>query len=274
MVLTQTSLVSSKTFDSAGPTDAPAIVLIHGSVVTRKMWLPQLRGLSDVFHIIAPDLPGHGTLAEIPFTFATAAQTLADVIRQQAKGRALVAGLSLGGYVAIELAHRSPELVSGLVLSGCSLNFDGFLGSYLKFASWLMQRGWLKLSSKKSEERVRRMFPTALADVAEEQIHAGVYPDALAPSYMQMAHRDFSAALGEYPGPSLILNGERDTSSRKGEARFLAAARQGRVQTIVDAGHACNLDQPEKYNQAVREFAQAIGWDCGNAAKPSIPSAL
>ena len=251
---------AQRAFDSAGPTDAPAIVLTHGSVVTRKMWLPQLRGLSDTFHVIAPDLPGHGALAEMPFTFSTAAQTLVDVIRQEANGRALVAGLSLGGYVAMELARRSPDLVSGLVLSGCSLNFDGFLGSYLKFASWLMGRGWIKLGKEKSEARVRRMFPPALADVAEEQIRAGVYPDALGPSYAEMANKDFSAALAEYSGPSLILNGERDASTRKGEAKFLAAARNGRVQIIADAGHPCNLDQPEKYNQTVREFARSIGW--------------
>lgn len=254
--------VQYKAFDGAGPADAPAILLIHGSVVTRKMWLPQLRGLSDTFHVIAPDLPGHGALAEVPFTFATAAQTLADVIRREANGRALVAGLSLGGYIAIELARRSPELVSGLVLSGCSLNFDGFLGSYLNFASRLIQRGWIKMDREKSEARVRRMFPPALADVAEEQIRAGVYPEALPPSYMEMAHKDFRALLAEYPGPSLILNGARDSSSRKGEEKFVSAARQGRVQTIPDAGHACNLDQPERYNQAVREFARSIGWVC------------
>lgn len=266
MSVLQASIMNSQNFDSSGSTDAVAIVLVHGSVVTRKMWLPQRRGLSDTFHVIAPDLPGHGALADLPFTFSSAAQTLADVIRQETHGRALVAGLSLGGYVAMELARRSPELVAGLVLSGCSLNFEGILGSYLKFAATLMQRGWIKLSRQKSEARVRRMFPPTLTDVAEEQIRAGVYPAALGPSYLEMAHKDFSAVLAEYPGPSLILNGERDSATRKGESKFLAAARQGRLHTIPNAGHACNLDQPEKYNQAIREFAQAIGWDCRNTA--------
>jgi pimeloyl-ACP methyl ester carboxylesterase len=249
-----------KVFDSAGPMNAPAIVLIHGSVVTRKMWLPQLRGLSDVYHVIAPDLPGHGALAQIPFTFSDAAESLAEIIRQETRGGALLAGLSLGGYVAMELARRSPDLVAGLVLSGCSLNFEGALSSYLRFASWLMRRGWLKLSKKQAEIRVKRMFPPALADVAEAQLRAGVYPDALAPSYSEMAGKDFSAVLALYPGPSLILNGERDTSARRGESKFVSAARQGRMQIIPDAGHACNLDQPENYNLAVREFGQSIGW--------------
>lgn len=250
--------VITEPFDCAGPTDAPTILLVHGSVVTRKMWLPQLRGLSDTYQVIAPDLPGHGALADTPFTFSSAVQTLADVVRQQASGRALVAGLSLGGYVAMELARQCPELVAGLVLSGCTLNFEGFLASYLKLASWLMRRGWLKLRKEQAELRVRRMFPPVLADVAEAQLQAGVFPDALGPSYAELAGRDFTAVLGAYPGPSLILNGERDRPSRRGESKFLSAARQGRAQTIPDAGHACNLDQPEKYNLALREFAGSI----------------
>jgi pimeloyl-ACP methyl ester carboxylesterase len=252
--------IPTEVFDCAGPPDAPAILLVHGSVVTRKMWLPQLRALSNTYQVIAPDLPGHGELAGIPLTFSNAVQTLADIIRQQANGRALVAGLSLGGYVAMELARQRPELVAGLVLSGCTLNFEGFLASYLKLASWLIQRGWLKLRKEQAEQRVRRMFPPALADVAEAQLRAGVFPDALGPSYAELAGRDFTAVLGVYPGPSLILNGERDTSSRRGESKFLSAARQGRAQTIPGAGHACNLDQPEKYNLALREFAGSIGW--------------
>ena len=114
---------TENTFDAAGLLNAPPIVLIHGSVVTRKMWLPQLRGLSDAYRVIAPDLPGHGALAHIPFSFSASVETLADLIRSEANGHALLTGLSLGGYVAMEMASRYPELTAGLVLSGCSLNF-------------------------------------------------------------------------------------------------------------------------------------------------------
>lgn len=251
---------SDRPFDAAGPAHAPAIVLVHGSIVTRKIWLPQLRGLAERYRVLAPDLPGHGALAHIPFTFASAVQSLATLIREEAQGRAVVAGLSLGGYVAIELAQTHPNLVAGLVLSGCSVNFDGVLGLYLKVVSALMTRGWLKLSRARAEQKTRRLFPPALADVAEQQLQAGLYPEALGPSLSEMARTDFIALIREYPGPSLILNGQQDRASRRGEARFVAALRQGRVRILADAGHACSLDQPEAYTQAVRDFAESIGW--------------
>ena len=63
------------------------------------------------------------------------------------------------GYVAMELARRHPHLVTGLVLSGCSVNFRGLLGLYLKLVSAMMRRGWVKLSPARAEKRVRRELP-------------------------------------------------------------------------------------------------------------------
>jgi pimeloyl-ACP methyl ester carboxylesterase len=242
----------------AGPADAPAIVLVHGSVVTRKMWLPQLRGLSDAFRVIAPDLPGHGSRANEPFTFAGASRMLDEVIERTAGGRALVVGASLGGYVAIDMAHRYPSRAAGLVISGASRNVMGALGLYLRFVGGAMRRGWLKQTRERAEERTRRLFSPALADVAEEQIKAGVYPDALGSAFAEMAGRDFQLLLADYPGPTLILNGERDAGPRAGAARFARSARQAEVATIPGAGHACSLDQPEAFTRAVRAFAGKV----------------
>ena len=233
-------------------------MLVHGSVVSRKMWLPQVRGLSDAYRIFAVDLPGHGGRAADPFTFAAASQVLADLIEREASGRALVVGASLGGYVAIDLAHHFPDRVAGLVLAGASRNFMGALGLYLRLVGGAMRRGWLRQNRERAEDRTRRIFPPALADVADAQIKAGVFPDALGPAFAEMAGRDFQLLLADYPGPTLIVNGERDAGPRASAARFARAARRAEVAVVPGAGHACNLDQPELFNRAVREFAARV----------------
>lgn len=247
--------MDASTFDAAGPSGGRTIVLVHGSVVTRKMWLPQLRALSDAFRVIAPDLPGHGARAGVPFSFDAAARELAALIEREASGRAVVIGSSLGGYAAIELAHRYPDRVSGLVLSGCSRSFTGPLGIYLKAVSALMRRGWLRQSRAAVEKKTRALFPPELSDVAEAQMAAGVYPQPLGPAFGEMAGRDFAARLRSFTGPVLILNGEKDSFARKGEQAFAAACRHARIVVLPGAGHACSLHQPEAFTAVVREFA-------------------
>jgi pimeloyl-ACP methyl ester carboxylesterase len=171
----------------------------------------------------------------------------------------VVAGLSLGGYVAIELAARHPERVAGLVLAGCSRDLDGAMGIYVRAVGRLMRRGWLRPSRERVERKTLQLFPPALADVAEEQRKAGVYPEPLGEAFRGMAARRWSEALALYPGPTLIANGERDTMARKGEARFAAAARAGRVRTIANAGHACSLQQPAEFDRALRDFMPRVG---------------
>ena len=104
-----------------GSPDAPAIVFVHGTRLSRHAWTSQLETLSDEFRTIALDLPGHGARSGEPFSLEAAAAVLAITIRDNAVGgRAVVVGLSLGGYVAMTLAASRPELVRGLVIAGAS----------------------------------------------------------------------------------------------------------------------------------------------------------
>ncbi len=245
-------------FDVAGPEHAPTLMLLHGSVVTRTMWGPQLCDLSDEYRVIAPDLPGHGALAHLPFSFSYAVRVLADLIQQEGNGLALVAGLSLGGYVAIELAHHHPELVKGLVLSGCRSNFRGGLGLYLKIVSALMENGWLQQNRDKIERKTRALFPPSLASLAEAQIQAGLYPEALGSAFAEMAGQDFATLLARYPGPVLVLNGEHDVPARRAKPALTKDLDRVQVRVVPKAGHACSFEQPDVYTSEIRAFARSI----------------
>jgi pimeloyl-ACP methyl ester carboxylesterase len=58
------------------------IVLVHGTGLSRKAWLPQIESLSDSFRTVAPDLPGHGERADEPFRFEEAVRTVEAVVRE------------------------------------------------------------------------------------------------------------------------------------------------------------------------------------------------
>src|SRR5437899_2796199 len=96
---------------------AQPILLIHGSGMSAGSWVNQLLGLSATFRVTAIDLPGHGKSTAIPHaSVETYAATVARFLEAIGARRVIVAGHSLGGSVAIALAARQPDAVTGLVL--------------------------------------------------------------------------------------------------------------------------------------------------------------
>ena len=189
----------------AGPPDAPAIVFIHGTRLTGAMWTPQQTALSGAFRTIALDLPAHGARADEPFTLAGAAEAVAATIRAEAGGRAVVVGLSLGGYVGMELAARHPEVVRGLVLSGATAEPTGVrILPYLALAE-LMGQVDLDRLDRVNTWFFRRRFPPEIADPI---VAGGFWSRGGAAALRSVAGERFVPRLAAYPGPSLLINGE------------------------------------------------------------------
>lgn len=117
----------SSSYTAIGPPDAPAIVLVHGTRLSRGMWHPQVAALSGGFRVVALDLPGHGALRDRTFDWDEAIEEILRVIDEAAGGRAVLCGLSLGGYLAMEVAAAHPERVAGLVISSASAEPMGAL---------------------------------------------------------------------------------------------------------------------------------------------------
>ena len=157
-------------YDVVGPRDAFPIVLVHGVSWTRKMWMPQMEALSDEFRVIAIDLPGHGTLSEQSFQLKAAVQAVMESLRQQTHDRALIVGLSLGGYVAMACTHDHPQEIAGLVLSGCCIDYRGPIG----MLSWLDSSLVTTLFSESRLSRMqgktlRSMFPEVCSPASDSK---------------------------------------------------------------------------------------------------------
>ena len=243
--------------DIAGSADAPPIVLLHGIGVTRAQWSPQLRSLAGDHRLIAADLPGHGAFSSARFTFDGAAHHVLRVVDELAGGRALVAGISLGGYVAIEAAAQAPERIAGLALTGCSGNPRGLrrvIPAGMAFFSYVAGERWLGVVNAM---QYRAHYGD---EIGREQEEAGFAFASARAALWQIRGRDFIRRLAAFQGPVAIINGERDTMFRLGELSFLAAARDATLQIVPQAGHVANLERPAAYDRALRRFARSIDW--------------
>lgn len=249
--------LNSTWYDVIGPSGAPAVLMVHGSTVTRCSWLPQIDALSQTYRLIIPDLPGHGALHHTPFRMEAALETLCKAVEiEAAHSRVAVVGVSLGGHVATLFASRYPAKVSGLVLSGASMNFSGLTGLWMRFSAFLLTKVFKEERMRsQGEQNIRRKWPK---ETAEAIIAAGIFPNGAAQSFVELPRYDFRAALSGINAPVLILNGERDKPNRKGEAAFAAAAPNARLAVIPGAGHACNIEQPDLYNQQVLAFLGSL----------------
>jgi pimeloyl-ACP methyl ester carboxylesterase len=236
--------------------DLPTIVFLHGTRLTGAQWAAQVAALGDAFHCLAPDLPGHGSAEHVPFTVDAAAATVADLIEREAHGgRAILVGLSLGGYVAMAVAAGWPERVAGLAISGATAEPVGLRS--------LAYRGLAAIFSRVPEpflDRVNRWFfgwrfPSS---IAAPILAAGFSFAGGAVAVRSLVGQRFKPLLATYRGPTLLINGEYDLFFRPGERAFADVAADPRRALIRRATHLTNLDQPDRFSAVIRAFATAI----------------
>lgn len=245
----------TETYDVAGPADAPAIVFVHGTRLSRSMWHGQVRGLQDEFRVLALDLPGHGVLAHEPFTVRGAADRVGRVIEDAAGGHAVVVGLSLGGYVGMDLAARRPELVRGLVLSGATAEPIGLRSRPYQALAWAMER-WdgPRLDAVNRWFFTRRFGPTVGGAISE----GGFWSAGGAVALRSLIGERFADRLAAYPGPVLLINGAWDLPFRLFAPAFARRARDVRRLRLGRATHLANLDRPAAFNAAIRRFVRSL----------------
>jgi len=212
--------------------------------------------LSDAYRVIALDLPGHGALKDVPFRLDDAMTEIAEVISHEApNARALIVGISLGGYIAMEFGARYPEKAAGLVIASATVEPRGWHTAPYRVLAALMDtlpERWLNWAS-------RTFFQIVYSpEKAAPLIAPGFNMRGGSQGMREIFGKKFCPRLAAYPGPVLLLNGALDLGFRMHERKFLAAAQNGRVEIIPRAFHIANIDQPDAFSDAVRHFAESI----------------
>jgi pimeloyl-ACP methyl ester carboxylesterase len=246
---------SIRSCDVAGPAGAPAILFLHGIRSDRNQWALQAQSLSGEYRVISMDLPGFGVSVGVPFTLERAVAEIERVIDEAAGGRALLVGLSLGGYSAMEFASRHPEKVSGLTLASCSVNPHLLLALSYRLTAFARRLAARSPAARSTGHLLGRALPRRLsAIIARCWVRMRGRPTGTA----ELLDIDFTAKIRSYTGPVLFVNGEDDLPFRAGEEEFMAAVRKGKLVVIPGAGHTANLDRPEAFNDALREFVSSV----------------
>jgi pimeloyl-ACP methyl ester carboxylesterase len=236
------------------------IVLIHGIRVSHTMWDPVRPLLTRPAYAV--DLPGHGTRRGEPFTLDAATKAVADAV-DRAGGRALVAGLSLGGYTGIATAARFPAKVAGLVVIGCTAKPATLAWLYRIVAS--LAGRFPERANAISAYGFRRALRD---DVARAVLAGGLTCEVMPTAVDAVAAFDPLAALTAYPGPVWLVNGARDPF-RVDERAFLAACRDGRLIHLPRTGHVTTLADPERLAGILEDAAaqiEAVARDASRAA--------
>ncbi|MBI2762202.1 MAG: alpha/beta fold hydrolase [Chloroflexi bacterium] len=242
-------------WEVAGPDDGPLIVFIHGTRLTRTSWRAVVLRLSDTYRCLCVDLPGHGALADEPFSLDAAADCIDAAIDDAHGGPAVLVGLSLGGYVAMTAAARSPGRVRGLVLTGSTAEPSGITALAFRLFAWALVAAPERQLDALNTWAFRRRYP---AEIAEPIVAAGYWPRGGAVAVRSLTKTRFRDRLRAYGGPTLVINGGLDLIFRLGERSFLRDIPNVSRRVLPLSGHLTPLDLPDAFASAVRAFMERL----------------
>jgi pimeloyl-ACP methyl ester carboxylesterase len=246
-------------YERAG--SGPALVLLHGYVGDGPTtWRRQLDGLSDEFTVVAWDAPGAGRSTDPPegFGLDAYADYLAGFLDRLDLDSACVGGLSFGGILALALQRRHSARTSALILASA---YAGWAGSLPPDVAEQRLRQALALADGTPEAFVRALLPTMFSKtmpretVNEFRASMETFHPRGFRAMARASAEDVRDVLPHIDVPTLLVYGDRDVRAPLTVAEALQATiSRSKLVVMAEAGHVCNVEAPDEFNDAVREF--------------------
>lgn len=236
-----------------------AIVLIHGAGDSAAVWERQSRLFSQSHFVLPVDLPGHGARVSEPGMdrHEKYAAEVCRLMDRQQISKAVVAGHSMGGAVALMMALEHRERVHGLVLVAT--------GARMKMRPDFLEQ------ARQSAEKYGNQIPMATHIIPVEQMVHPAIPasvvqwlrERIGRASAQATYADFQAnnsfdvmnRLPEIKVPTLVVGGGDDRMAPQKFADFLANSIPGaRLEILTPCGHYPMVEQEESFNRCLEEF--------------------
>lgn len=245
----------------SGPLDGAPVVLLHGLGLDLGMWDEQFEGLTDAFHIIAVDLPGHGLSPEtdgVP-TFDEMAGKVAAAIEVLAVGPVHLVGLSVGGMIAQALTVTYPAMVRSLTLVATSCTFPEAVRQMLRARALTAEADGMVVMA---ESHIARWFPEAFRrkrpEVLDRIRKTLIRQDRTfhARLWDMVAALDMEMQIAAVAVPTLVIVGAEDPSAPLAAGELIARqiGDDAEVAVLPDCGHFPPIEFPESFNALLRNF--------------------
>lgn len=243
------------------------LVLLHAFPLSSAMWLEQRELLGARCRVITPDQRGFGgsPLGDDPPSLTECADDVVALLDRLELEQVVLGGLSMGGYVAMELLRRAPERVSALLLADTKAEADApeAREGRMRVAETVEREGTAQLAEQ--------MLPALLGPTTLERRGAvagrvrglitAAPPAAVAWASRAMAARaDSTETLQGVDLPALVVVGEQDALSPVAQAQAMVdALPQGRLVVVREAGHLSAVEDPGSFAAAVTGFLDELG---------------
>jgi len=251
-------------YDDAGK--GLPLLLIHGFPHDRRLWRSQIAGLEGTARVIAPDLRGFGASGDPAGTMSMDehAADLHALLEELGIQKVVVAGLSMGGYIALAFLARYPTVVKGLILCNtrAAADTDEAREGRETTARKVMVEGVAPLAKTMLPGMLTQEFRStrpgssaSIQTMMQEQRTAGVVS-----ALRGMALRpDRTPMLGTITVPTLIITSSADKVIPPSESEAMAKAIPESTLVVIDgAAHLSNVEAPEAFNSAVRGFMAGL----------------
>jgi 3-oxoadipate enol-lactonase len=241
------------------------VVWLHGFPHNRSLWDSQIDAMGSEIRSIAPDLRGLGASpAQPPYSMDSYADDVVELLDGLGITVAVIAGLSMGGYIAFALWRRHHDRIRALILADTKAHADTEDGKAKRrsLISLAKERGAGAIADAQITGMIGSTTTKTRPDlVARMHAMLSAAPvDGIVGALEAMMQRpDSTGTLGTIDVPTLVIAGEEDALTPVKESRSLRAAiRNSELAIIPAAGHVSNFEKPEEFNSAVRPFLDRI----------------
>lgn len=242
------------------------VVLLHGYPFNRSLWSEQVNALSNSYRVITPDLRGMGETdaTQGPATMNQMAQDVAALLDQLEISRAVVGGLSMGGYVALAFYKQFPSRVRALVLTDTRAQADTEEGKQTRFqlAEKARAEGMAGIADSMLPKLLTPETVSKRPEVVKRvrDMMLKTKPEGAAGALLGMAERDDQTPLlSQISCPTLIMVGQEDPITPVQDSEKMHHEIAGsRLVVIENAAHVSNLERTEQFNEELTRFLNPL----------------